>query len=183
MNPAVGADQISYRIIKALATVHKQMLPNLFSNLLKIGAFPDTWKVAKCIPIPKPGKSDLSYPKSHRPILLLSCLGKTFEKILAARVTEAAEITGILTHREFGPRLRHLAIDALMVTVTPAQDMLTHNNTQHVKVNRPTIMTNDVEGAFNCVLHQKLTDILEHFGIPSSLVRTITDFNTGRKMT
>lgn len=69
-----------------------------------------------------------------------------------------------------------------MVTLTPAQDSLRHNNTHHRKINRPTIMTNKVERAFNCVLHQKLKDILQHFGFPSSLVETIADFNTNRRM-
>lgn len=99
-----------------------------------------------------------------------------------ARIAEGAEITGALSHREFGCRRNYSAIDTLMTSLTPAQEMLRHNLTPHVKINRPTIMTNDFEGAFNSVLHDSLNDIPRHFGIPNSLVQVIADFDGNRQV-
>lgn len=179
---ATGPDLISYRMIRCLTETHPQVLADLFTNLLRQAAFPDNWKITKCVPIPKPGKTDLRSPKSLRPISLLSCLGKLFEKILAKRIAEAAEITGALSSREFGCRKSRSAIDALMVTLTTAQELLRHNSTYMRKVERPSIMTNDIEGAFHCVLHPTLIGILRHNGFPRSLVETIANFNTNQRI-
>lgn len=40
-------------------------------------------------------------------------------------------------------------INVQMATLTPAHEWLWHKSTYHVKVNRPTIMTNTIEGGFN----------------------------------
>lgn len=167
-------------MIKALMEIRPQLLADLFTNLLRHGFYPAEWKIAKCVPIPKPAKTDHSSPKNLRPISLLSCLGKTFDKILAVRIAEAAEITGAVSNREFRCRRNRSAVDALMIPLTEGQELLKHNSTYHRMVNRPTIVTNDIEGAFNIVLHPRLTDILRHYGFPDNLVNTITESNRGR---
>lgn len=93
LDSATGADQISHHMIRSLMEKRPQLLADLFTNLLRHGTYPAEWKIAKCVPTPKPRKTDLSSPKTLLPISLLSCLRKTFDKILAARIAEAAEIT------------------------------------------------------------------------------------------
>lgn len=119
---ATGQDHVTYRMIEKISTNNPNTLSQLFTNLLRHGGFPAAWQIAKCVPIPKPGKTDLSQPKSLRPISLLSCLGKIFETILAYQIAEAAEICGALTSREFGCRKHLSAIDALMTTITTTQE-------------------------------------------------------------
>lgn len=58
-------------------------LTSMFNALLTYPSFPTVWKHAKCVTIPKPGRTDISNPKNLHPISLLSCLGKVFEIILA----------------------------------------------------------------------------------------------------
>lgn len=91
-------------------------------------------------------------------------------------------ITGAVSHREFGCRKNRSAIDTLMITMTTAQELLRHNSTYMRKVDRPTIMTNDIEGDFNCVRHETLIEILQHYGFPASLVQTVAAFNTNRRI-
>lgn len=43
---AIGADGISYTIVCHLHQARLQVLPNLFSNLLYHGCFPNSWKTA-----------------------------------------------------------------------------------------------------------------------------------------
>lgn len=74
-----GPDYIAYRMIEVAAAGNKSTIVDLFTNLLRHGAYPPEWKIDKCLPIPKPGKSDLGSPKSLRPILLLSCVVKYFK--------------------------------------------------------------------------------------------------------
>lgn len=58
-------------------------LPTLINNLLPVGVYPRVWRQAKWVPVLKAGCEDASIPKHLQPISLLSCLGKTLEKIMA----------------------------------------------------------------------------------------------------
>ncbi|ETW75602.1 hypothetical protein HETIRDRAFT_244654, partial [Heterobasidion irregulare TC 32-1] len=53
---------------------------------LRLGYWPSQFKTSTTIVIPKPKKSDYTLLKSYRPIVLLSCLGKLMEKVLANRL-------------------------------------------------------------------------------------------------
>lgn len=64
----------------------------LFNQSYELGSMPPSWKLATIIPIPK-GEDRLQ----HRPISLLSCLGKCMEHILLPRLQWA-----------MGPLHRHL---------------------------------------------------------------------------
>lgn len=156
------------------------LLADRFTNLLKQGTCPTEGKITKCVPIPKLGKTDLSSPTSLHSISRLSCSGKTFEKVLAARIAEAVEIKEAVFNREFGCCRNRSAIDVLMDSLTEGQEHLSHNNTYYQKVNRPTIMTNNIKGAFNCVLHTRLIEVLRRYGCASTLVDTIAESNRNR---
>jgi hypothetical protein len=54
-------------------------LKHLFNHCIRLSYFPEPWKVAKIITLPKPGK-DPKFPQNLRPISLLPNTGKLFEK-------------------------------------------------------------------------------------------------------
>jgi hypothetical protein len=56
-------------------------LTHLFNHCLRLSHLPKSWKVAKVIMLPKPGK-DPKFPQNLRPISLLSTTGKLFEKVV-----------------------------------------------------------------------------------------------------
>lgn len=96
-NSATGADGVSYRMVQAVMTANPDIITELFDNLLRHSTFPQSWKQGRCVPIPKPGRTDISVPKNLRPISLLSCLGKTFEKVLTLRIARAEKETGAIS--------------------------------------------------------------------------------------
>jgi len=53
---------------------------------LRRGYFPKEWKIARIIPITKPGKEDSQDPSKYRPISLLNIGGKVLEKLLVNRI-------------------------------------------------------------------------------------------------
>ena len=73
---ATGPDEIHYQMLKHLTESSLQALLSIFNNIWTTGDFPEDWRLATVIPIPKPGK-DHYWPTNYRPIALTSCLCKT----------------------------------------------------------------------------------------------------------
>ncbi|KAG5670078.1 hypothetical protein PVAND_000363 [Polypedilum vanderplanki] len=98
-----GADQISNRLIKKLPRRGIIHLVNILNACLQLNYFPNKWKFAKIIPIPKPGKVK-SNPTSYRPISLLSSLSKILEKVILVRLQHHIEVNNIIPKEQFGFR-------------------------------------------------------------------------------
>ena len=83
---APGADEIPSLALKRASPKFVEILAQLFTICMLAGYFPGAWKSATGIMIPKPGK-DHKLPGSYRPISLLSCVGKLFERVLSTRLS------------------------------------------------------------------------------------------------
>lgn len=74
-------------------------------------------------------------------------------------------------------------MDTLMSTLTPAQARLEGKDKGYLNKGpdprRPTILANHIEGAFNCVIHKRLNEIMTHYQFPQNLIATIDNFNMG----
>lgn len=168
LNSATGADGVSYKIIREVMAVAASILSKLFDNLLRHVVFPRSWKHARCDPFPKPGRTDIPVPKSLRPISLLSCLGKTLEKILTQRIARAGAETGVRAAEHMGSRANLSAIDTLMTRLSTAQEWLMQKSKPSklswgLGPDRPSLVENDMDEAFNCVLHGRLAEAMEHY--------------------
>ena len=82
----------------------------MFNAILKLGVFPKILKTSQIIMIPKPGK-DLTVPSSYRPISLLSCLSKLFEKVLQMKIMPILNDRNIIPVHQFGFREKHGTIE------------------------------------------------------------------------
>ena len=58
----------------------------LYNECLRKGCFPENWKIAKILPIIKPGKEYNSDPSKYHPISLLNTEGKVLEKLIIRRI-------------------------------------------------------------------------------------------------
>ena len=77
---AKGPDNISHTVLSLAPVELSVPLEILFNRSLSEGCFPNIWKLAHVIPIFK--KGDKSQPSNYRPISLLSCVGKVFERVV-----------------------------------------------------------------------------------------------------
>ena len=75
---ASGPDSISPRLLKEGKWSLARHLATLFNNSLQSSIFPSSWKLANIIPVFK--KGDESETSNYRPISILSCIGKVFER-------------------------------------------------------------------------------------------------------
>ena len=100
---APGKDGISNEIIRHLGSVAKQKLLDIYNHSWNTGTFATSWKEAIIIPILKKGK-DRHSKTSYRPISLLSCLGKTMERMMNRRIQHHLEKNGLLSPSQSGFR-------------------------------------------------------------------------------
>ena len=112
-NSAPGPDQIHYEPLKHLPVNALQILLAAFNKVWCGGKFPDLWRKATIIPIPKPGK-DHRNPSNYRPISLTSCLCKTMERMANNRLVWYLEKNNLLSKFQCGFRKNRNTTDHLI---------------------------------------------------------------------
>ena len=84
VNKASGQDGISHRMLKNTCKTIAIPLCKLFNKSLQSRTYPRIWKSATVMPIFN--KGDKSEVSNYRPISLISCVGKTFERVVFKHV-------------------------------------------------------------------------------------------------
>ena len=88
------------RLLKEGATVLSQHMSDIFNCSLSKSYFPDKWKAANVIPVYKKGeKTD---PSNYRPISLLSCVSKVFEKCVFKHFYNYLNTNSLITSVQSG---------------------------------------------------------------------------------
>lgn len=170
---AVGCDGISNKILKRLPNKALVLLTVVFNSSLKFGYFPDIWKKAKIIAIPKPGK-DLTNPESYRPINLLSCVGKIFEKIIEERLRAHTDSKRVIPDYQFGFRPS--------LSTTHQLDRLTKTIKNNRRAKKSTgLVLLDGEKAFDTIWHEGLVYKLIILKFPTHLIKLIHSFLKNRE--
>ncbi|KAL3704532.1 hypothetical protein TMatcc_008203 [Talaromyces marneffei ATCC 18224] len=124
----------------------------------------------------KPAKDNYSLAKSWRPISLLSTLGKILEAVIAERISYAVETVGLLPTNHFGARKRCSAEQALLLL----QEEI-YKAWRNRKV--LSLVSFDVQGAYNGVFKERLLQRLKARGIPDKIVQWIDAFCSRRMAT
>jgi hypothetical protein len=110
---APGPDNIPNKALKLLPDKVVVALTTIINASLRLCHFPSRWKKANVIFIPKPGK-DPKFPQNHRPISLLSSIGKVLEKVILTRLVRATNENRVLPDEQFGFRPQHSTSDQLI---------------------------------------------------------------------
>lgn len=92
MNKAPGPDEVTAKILRKAWPVVKTQLHQVMNDCLREARFPNTWKVANIVVIPKGKDKDPAYPKSYRPISLISSMSKVLESLIIRRLTEETKL-------------------------------------------------------------------------------------------
>lgn len=171
-NSAPGPDDISRQLLKQLPATAIALLALIFNRCLFTGTFPPLWKTSNVVMIPKPGKP-ASDPASYRPISLISCLGKLFERLVTDRLQDFCDHHGVIPDFQHGFRARHTAQDPVFNLLSTATENFNRNQVT-------TALLLDSETAFDRVWHAGLIDKLHRFRFPHNVLLLIHNFLSDR---
>lgn len=100
---SAGVDEIGYPMIRHLPWQLKVNLLQIYNGIWEEGRIPERWKTGIVVPIPKAGKNQLEVG-NQRPITLVSCLGKTLERMVNRRLMTTLEEIGAIGQDQHGFR-------------------------------------------------------------------------------
>ncbi|EAQ82983.1 hypothetical protein CHGG_10801 [Chaetomium globosum CBS 148.51] len=115
-------------------------------------------------------------PGGYRPIALLPTLGKVIESVVARKVTQAAEVNGLLPDEQMGNRAHRSTELAVRLVVAQVQEAWRQKGAA-------SLLQLDISGAFDTVNHTRLLATLREMGFPRWLVLWTRDWLTGREAT
>lgn len=169
---APGNDKLNNITIKNLSNKALILLAKITNAILKIGYFPSIWKIAKIIPIPKPGKIP-NCPQNLRPISLLSALSKLVEKIILNNLRQHLDDNHIIQNEQFGFRISHSATQALTRIV---EKIVIGFNRKETTVG----IFMDIEKAFDKVWHTGLLYKLIKIDTPHYIISLVQNYLSNR---
>lgn len=103
---ASGPDQITNLVLRHLPKKPTVALCNIINSCMRLGHFPQSWKITHIVVIHKPGK-DAKFPQNHRPISLLSNLAKIAERCILKRIQAHCHTNNIIQQQQHGFREGH----------------------------------------------------------------------------
>ena len=106
IHKSCGPDNLPPKILRLTAILIVSPLTKLFNKSLSLGKFPSTWKETKVHAIFKI-KGSASDPSNYRPISLLPCISKIFEKITFNHVYSHISENNLFTDKQSGYRPNH----------------------------------------------------------------------------
>ncbi|RKK55869.1 hypothetical protein BFJ69_g17692, partial [Fusarium oxysporum] len=172
-NTSPGSDNITVNLLKAVWHIIGTHIRRLFEGCLSVGHHPKPFKEAEVVMIAKPGRRDLTEPRAWRPISLLSCLGKGLERLIARRLAWAAVHYSVLHSQQAGALPKRSATDLVTVLIHDIEEAFARKKVA-------TLVTMDVQGAFDTVMCNRLVLRLREQGWPDHLARWAGSFMSGR---
>ena len=169
---AVGYDCISRNMITPILDIVCPILVHIFNFSISCGKFPEIWKNAQVIPLPKHGNP--KSPSDFRPISILPFLSKIFEKLIHHQLSHYFSTNSLLSPFQSGFRIGHSTTTALV--------KVTDDIRWGMDNKKCTILTLlDFSNAFNNVDHDILLRLLYSFNISPSVLEWFHSYLKGRK--
>ena len=172
-NTTVGPDGVHYEFLRHLSPKSLNHLLSAFNGIWQNGTFPESWKMATIIPIPKPGKNNL-YASNYRPIALTSCLCKTMERMVNRRLVWLIESNNLFTNFQCGFRSRRSTMDHVGRLETSIREAIIQK--QHLLA-----ILFDLEKAYETTWRYGIMNNLFNMGLKGRPPNFIKSFLSDRK--
>ena len=169
---ATGPDQISHVMLKKAGDVISPSLSRIFNLSLTSAKYPVLWKEANVVPIHK--KNDNAITDNYRPVSLLSCVGKLFERVVFKYVFNFLRDNNAITLKQSG----FMPGDSTVYQLTHLYHLFSEAIDKQKSVR---IVFCDISKAFDRVWHTGLLAKLSKIGITGNLLNWFQDYLTERK--
>ena len=159
---SAGIDKIPPIVLKNLPLFVIYNMASIFNQSLNLSYFPDCWKTAKVLPLPKKDK-DHSNPTNYRPISLTPSLSKAYEMLIEKSIRHFSDREKIIPDNQFGFKYKHSTCHAINKLLSDINTSLNNN-----KIVGACLI--DVAKAFDSVWIFGLLYILNKFNCPKYLL-------------
>ena len=169
---SAGIDNIPSTIMRSTIQYTADVLSSLINCSFRSGNFPDQLKIAKVCPIFKGGS--LNIFSNYRPISVLPCFSKIFEKVAYIRIEKYLSSNKIIIDNQYGFRANHSSYMAIL----EMYNRISKSIDDH-KVSAGVFI--DLSKAFDTINHERLFDKLEHYGFRGLSLQWLKDYLSNRK--
>lgn len=175
-NKVPGSDGVTNEMIKALGPNGLKSYLNMLNAFYENGEFPKEWKKAVIVFIEKVG-APAGTLKQYRPIGLLCCLGKIYERILYDRILEyrTQNLPKEIRKKQYGFMPEVSAEDALA-------DLTDWLKLRHVKGQRVCMLSLDIESAFDRAWWPFILARLKKINVDQYTWLVLRDYMTNRSV-
>ena len=160
-NKSPGIDAISAEMLKCSENDAVKQLHSLFNSIWKDQCVPEDWKKSLIVQVPK--KGDLTECDNYRGISLLSVPCKILCRLLIDRVKSGVD--EMIRQEQAGFRSGR---------GTSEQIFALRNILEQCQEWQAPVYINfvDFSKAFDCIIRERLWDIMRQYGIPDIFIRT-----------
>lgn len=169
---AYGTDNINLKMLMLVLPYCVDAIKDIINFCLRHGVFPDNWKTALVLPIPK--ITTPSEFKDLRPINILPCLSKLLEKIVNFQLKEYLETNSIIPSVQSGFRKQHGTGTALLKVMGDIA-----NNID--KGNLSILILLDQSKAFDVVNHKLIIAKLKYIGLSDVSLNWFSSYLSNRQ--
>ena len=162
---------ISCYFIKLSSSILIPIVVSLINASFSLGIFPDDLKVAKVISLFK--KGDTLDINNYRPISLLTCFSKIFEKAIFTRLSNFLNKHSVLISSQYGFCPNRSSTHAILDIVSTTYDNI--NNKKYTGM----VMLH-LTKAFDTVCHKRLLLKLGHYGIRGTAYNLLQSYLSKR---
>jgi hypothetical protein len=168
-----GPEKVSNKLLKSIPDSHYGFLLQIFNQLLVDNTYPEHWKLSKMILLPKEKSTIIPIDKT-RPISLLPCLSKVYERCFLIYLLQWMNNNGILPPEQSGFRQQHSTTTRFVQFLQDVTaGLLQHTATLVVYV--------DFTKAFDNIWHDGLIFKLYKMNCPRELVEFIIQYLKNRQ--
>ena len=172
---APGPDGFPPCVYKHFGSVATSRLTTIYKASFLLGYTPDSWRNAKVIFIPKPGKDDYTSPRSYRPITLSSVMLKIMERVVQRDLEESSFRTTPLHTSQHAFRVGRSTDTALSQLVDTVEEAFS-------KKKYALGVFLDIQGAFDNVIPARVIEGLTRRGVAPRHVSWYKHYLYGRRM-
>ena len=168
---STGYDNMSTSLLKKILPLIIHPLTLAINQSLCTGVFPDHLKIAKVIPLYK--KDDSHILDNYRPISLLPCMSKLFEKVAFLQLYEYFNSNHLLYKSQYGFR----SLYSTELACAEMTDRI-HKHLDESKI--PISVFLDLSKAFDTLDHEILLTKLKYYGLNENALNWFQSYLSNR---